>query len=80
MPSTYQMRFVHFSTRHSDVPIIRLTHAERHLFGQVRFDRAAWLLGIYSSAKAVVTGRLHCALPCLALGTPVLFVESADDP
>ena len=69
-----------FLDRHSDVPIIRLTHAEHHLFGQVRFDRAAWLLGIYSSAKAVVTGRLHCALPCLALGTPVLLVEPADDP
>ncbi len=28
----------------------------------------------YASAKLVVTSRIHCALPCLALGTPVLFL------
>ncbi len=28
----------------------------------------------YSSAKLVITSRIHCALPCLALGTPVLFL------
>jgi exopolysaccharide biosynthesis predicted pyruvyltransferase EpsI len=30
----------------------------------------------YASAKLVVTSRLHCALPCLAFGTPVIFVRS----
>ena len=28
----------------------------------------------YASAKLVITSRIHCALPCLALGTPVLFL------
>ena len=28
----------------------------------------------YAQAKLVITSRIHCALPCLALGTPVLFV------
>ncbi len=28
----------------------------------------------YQSAKLVITTRLHCALPCLALGTPVLLL------
>ncbi len=28
----------------------------------------------YSTAKLVVTSRIHCALPCLAMGTPVLFI------
>ena len=37
------------------------------------------LLSLYAQAKGVVTTRLHCALPCLALGTPVLFVPSAKD-
>lgn len=32
------------------------------------------LLKRYAKAKLVVTSRIHCALPCLALGTPVLFV------
>jgi hypothetical protein len=27
----------------------------------------------------VVTRRLHCALPCLAFGTPVLFIEPSAD-
>jgi hypothetical protein len=44
-----------------------------------RVARAKRLLGIYAHAKSVVTSRLHCALPCLALGTPVLFVISAKD-
>ncbi len=29
----------------------------------------------YARAKLVVTSRIHCALPCLAIGTPVLFVD-----
>jgi hypothetical protein len=40
---------------------------------------AAGLLRRYAAAKAVVTTRLHCALPCLAMETPVLFVEAAVD-
>lgn len=34
----------------------------------------------YQSAKAVITTRLHCALPCLALGTPVILLmdENSD--
>jgi hypothetical protein len=39
------------------------------------------LLRRYAAARAVVTSRLHAALPCLALGTPVLFVHcNLDDP
>ncbi len=33
------------------------------------------LLQQYAQAKFVITSRIHCALPCLALGTPVLFVD-----
>ena len=33
------------------------------------------MLAIYQNAKCVLTFRLHCALPCLALGTPVLLVR-----
>lgn len=28
----------------------------------------------YSQAKLVITSRIHSALPCLAIGTPVLFI------
>ncbi len=29
----------------------------------------------YAASSLVVTSRLHCALPCLAVGTPVLFTN-----
>lgn len=32
-------------------------------------------LSVYQNAHCVVTSRLHVALPCLALGTPVLIVK-----
>ena len=34
-------------------------------------------LTIYENASCVITDRLHCALPCLALNTPVLFIDTA---
>lgn len=39
-----------------------------------RFEQAHKILKELASAKVVVTSRIHIALPCLALGTPVLFV------
>jgi len=36
------------------------------------------LLRKYANARYVVTSRIHCALPCLALKTPVIFVSSSD--
>jgi hypothetical protein len=40
-----------------------------------KFEYAEKLLRLYSRAKYVVTSRIHCALPCLGLNTPVLYVE-----
>jgi hypothetical protein len=68
----------HFS-RQCDEPIIRLSHGDSELTGSARFAKADALLCGYAAARAVVTRRLHCALPCLAFGTPVLFVEAAAD-
>jgi len=36
------------------------------------------ILNIYKKAKTVYTGRLHAALPCLALGTPVCIRKNSD--
>jgi hypothetical protein len=44
-----------------------------------RFEIAEDLLKTYSKASVVVTTRLHCALPCLAMGTPVLLLDTAKD-
>ena len=37
------------------------------------------LLEIYrTQAKAVITSRIHCALPCAAMGVPVLYTGPVD--
>ena len=33
----------------------------------------------YAEAQCVITSRIHCALPCLGLETPVLFVKKETD-
>ena len=38
-----------------------------------RLNRGLELLDLYRSAAFVVTSRLHAALPCVAMGTPVVF-------
>ncbi|MEP3836587.1 MAG: polysaccharide pyruvyl transferase family protein [Algibacter sp.] len=40
-----------------------------------KFEMAEDLLKKYAKAKLVITSRIHCALPCLAMGTPVIFVN-----
>jgi hypothetical protein len=42
--------------------------------GEVRLQMAEEQLALFANARLVVTCRIHCALPCLAFGTPVLFV------
>ena len=58
---------------------VSVTHAVnaetyRFLTMKERMEKAKVLLRRYQGAKCVVTSRLHCALPCLALGTPVLLL------
>jgi len=43
-----------------------------------KFAIADDLLKKYAKAKLVITSRIHCALPCLALGTPVIYVNGFD--
>lgn len=47
-------------------PILRLHHANK-------------LLNKYKKAKCVVTTRLHAAMPCLGLNTPVLLINTQAD-
>ena len=44
-----------------------------------RMKQASELLDKYAKAKLVITSRIHCALPCIALGTPVYFVDVGYD-
>ena len=43
-----------------------------------RMEAARAMLERYAGAKCVVTRRLHCAMACLAVGTPVLLLYHAD--
>lgn len=43
-----------------------------------KFAMAEDLLHQYAKAKLVITSRIHCALPCLAMGTPVIFINGFD--
>lgn len=43
-----------------------------------RFNKAENLLSLYSKARIVFTSKIHCALPCLAMGTPVVFIKGPD--
>jgi len=41
-----------------------------------KYDYAKSLLKRYSEAVYIVTSKIHCALPCLSLETPVLYVDN----
>lgn len=45
-----------------------------------KFAYAEYLISKYAKARFVVTTRLHCALPCLGLGTPVIYIENKNQP
>jgi len=53
---------------------IYIRHASSTLLSnEMRLNEAEKLIQLYAKAKFVVTSRIHCALPCLGLGTPVYF-------
>jgi hypothetical protein len=41
-------------------------------------NEAERLVKLYSKAQLVVTSRIHCALPCLGLETPVVFTQNSN--
>ena len=57
-----------------------VAHRQSHFLPKTlvhdRFQRAEHLLSRYEMAKLVITSRLHCALPCVAMGTPVVFLHN----
>lgn len=54
---------------------IPLMHGVRDLLPTREKRRLAkQLLARYETAKLVITSRLHCAFPCLAYNTPVIFL------
>ncbi len=52
-------------------------HRERLLVRrhEQRMAMARERLAVYARARLVITGLLHCSMPCLALGTPVVLLK-----
>lgn len=44
-----------------------------------RLKEAERLVKLYSRARLVITSRIHCALPCLGLETPVVYLQKVED-
>lgn len=64
----------------SDLKIHQLSqepHQLQNLSWKERFRKVEEYLTLYQNATFVITTKLHCALPCLALGTPVLLLEDS---
>lgn len=66
--SPYELKFM----THNDTRDETRTWEERK-------QKVEELLTLYRNAKYVITKRLHCALPCLSQGTPVLLIKQMDD-
>ena len=67
----------------NNTKIIKKTHVlnknkNSKLSYEERFNNVRKLLNVYQESKLVITSRLHCALPCLALGTPVILIYDED--
>jgi hypothetical protein len=45
-----------------------------------KFALAERYLNEYADARLVITSRIHCALPCLAMGVPVIFINAFHNP
>ena len=61
-----------------DVKVVASTRKKRmpNLTWEQRKAHVEKMLETYQNAKCAITFRLHCSLPCLALGTPVLLCRS----
>jgi len=57
-----------------------VTHAvSERMFSseEEKMEYSRWIVEKYAGARYCVTSRIHCALPCVAVGTPVVFVDSS---
>jgi hypothetical protein len=55
---------------------VRLPSVPSH----IKFQLAEHLLDVYRrTASLIITSKIHCALPCIAMGIPVIFLYSGRD-
>lgn len=56
-----------------------ITQLAEDVPSEVGFAMADEYLKKLCNAKLVITSRIHCALPCLAMGVPVIFIQGGFD-
>lgn len=56
--------------------ITHTIHQQNYPTNEQKMEYARTLITRYSNAKMVFTSRIHCALPCLGVETPVVFINS----
>ena len=66
-----------FENSDIDVKVVKPTRPEpsTNLSWEERKAEVEQLLDLYQNSRGVITFRLHCSLPCLALEVPVLLVR-----
>lgn len=63
------------SAYHNDIEFITHIRKDGNRAVDDRLADAEEFLDRYGRAKMIITSRIHCALPSLALGTPVFFMD-----
>ena len=51
---------------------------KKELLDNYYIKEAEYLVKKYARAKFVITSRIHCALPCLGLNTPVIYIDHTE--
>ena len=67
IPKTYKNHVQHLT---------HFSNELKHKSIEQRMDDVKNLLERYKKAKVVFTSLIHCALPCIAMGTPVVFIDA----
>lgn len=81
MAAFYQLytKFVEPSVLKNATYVNHEYFADDFLDDNEKFKKADEILRLYSRAKYVITSRIHCALPCLGMEVPVVFVYNEND-
>lgn len=61
--------------RHDRHRVLQLSHVVANVDHHAKHSYAQGLLDFYRTrAKRIVTSRIHCAMPCAAMGIPVVYI------
>ncbi|NNM43788.1 MAG: polysaccharide pyruvyl transferase family protein [Chlamydiae bacterium] len=74
------VQFIRSKTKYKVEVLTHIINEKMSLNDKARLQYTEETLEKYKRAKCVITTRLHASMPCLALKTPVLLIDSQNDP